>query len=192
MAGMSPDFRVYLKTLEDGRWDRIKTIRLFFDYRTTFVHFVASLHDETKQCIIPPLKPIDPDRPDPHRRASVISLSRSESPERNPASQSTTLPIRNARRDPRTSLEPIFRARSQIDRGYTLDDGPWICCLTSGGEVDNIRVPIVDEVSYNDMVSKVKRLNSVNAKSKGVKDVSILVMHVSFSFDLFNILSNKY
>ena len=79
-------------------------------------------------------------------------------------------------------LKQREESRHQIERGYTVLDGPWLYRFRKNNQVEPAPLERVqDEVSYRRMVNNVKDANTRDPKN----ETSLLIVHVgTFSFTL--------
>jgi hypothetical protein len=170
-------FKIYLHTLVGGHGDNFVVTKLFFNYTTPFIYFLAILRDATQLCVIPPVDLYakyanrrayspEPFSDSPSRRNSQfnVDLSRRGSP----AGMS---------QDSHTA-----RPRSPGARGYTLNDGPWICRIAvRGSGQQGANLELRDDRSYQTMIDKVKTGNKEVSENEHV----VILMHVSNTPDTF-------
>jgi hypothetical protein len=164
-------FKIYLHTLVGGHGDNFVVTKLFFNYTTPFIYFLAVLRDATQLCVIPP---IDLYAKYANRRAYSPEPF-SNSPSRRNSQFNVDLSRRGSSagmsQDPHSS-----RPRSPGARGYTLNDGPWIYRIAvrgSGHQGPNLELS--EDRSYSMMIDTLKTGNREVSENEHV----VILMHVS-------------
>jgi hypothetical protein len=170
-------FKIYLHTLVGGHGDNFVVTKLFFNYTTPFVYFLAILRDATQLCIIPPIDLYA--KYDNRRAYSPEPFSNS------PSRRNSQFNVNLSRRGSPASISReshTSRLRSPGARGYTLNDGPWIYRIAvrgSGHQGPNLELS--DDRSYSMMIDTLKTGNREVSENEHV----VILMHVSNTPDTF-------
>jgi hypothetical protein len=170
-------FKIYLHTLVGGHGDNFMVTKLFFNYTTPFIYFLAILRDATQLCVIPPID-----------LYAKYANRRAYSPEpfsNSPSRRNSQFNIDQSRRGSPAGIPQGShpgRPRSPGARGYTLNDGPWIYRIAvRGSGHQGPSLELSDDRSYWMMIDTLKTGNREVSQNEHV----VILMHVSNAPDIF-------
>ncbi|ESZ93539.1 hypothetical protein SBOR_6081 [Sclerotinia borealis F-4128] len=165
------DFKIQLVTLVNG-WGQVTKVELlYFKFKTSFLRFVATLKDETRNCQIPPENITMPTLSWPFADFGDKEV------QMNNGTSNTSSDIQNTKSSEQVangngiSPENIESTQSTSattnrhpnDKGYSLWDGPWMYRLPHIGK-DGESKPswrcLRDEKDYANMLDGITRVNS--------------------------------
>lgn len=154
------DFEIRLLTLIGGWGQSGQVELLYFKHQMSFPKFMNTLKDGTRHSKIPP---------------ENITMPTLAWPFDTPNSNNQSLNTASNTRDPN-------------DKGYNLEDGPWMYRLPHVGKDTAPKpgwVPIRNENDYMNMLDGIKRVNSKYDAWGATERCSVVVMHVSTYIPLF-------
>ena len=182
----SNEYQVLLCTLISGSGNCDRSTKLFFDYRSSFPTFLASLREATQHSKIPPKdlsaeiafwSAIDAGDLNPDTGSSFTSsTTMANSSDQSETTPGQTISFRsNPEMTESDDVPSPTMPKSHYDEGhgYTLGHGPWSYRFVKDKQVQTDWKDIHDEKGYVEMLKELKE-----GEAKKAVD-HLLLMHVS-------------
>ncbi|KAB8289794.1 hypothetical protein EYC80_010427 [Monilinia laxa] len=163
------DFVIQLMTLIDGWGQGSRVDLLKFNLDTSFLKFVNTLKDETRNSKIPPESIIFPSPSWPFVMAGDEEVEMNNQTFNNSTDTQST-----------NSSKQGTRTRDSNDKGYSLLDGPWMYRLPHIGKDEALKPGwkrLMTQSDYMNMLDGITHINSRYTEWKNPSKCSVMIMH---------------